>query len=146
MENSLIEQFDKARYNMRKWFTIGWAVWFGSNILQDYLLVINWLIFIFVVFVGLIGSIFFSIYLIKFTKLNGKINANKKLKEALNNEMIRFYTYKSFSIGFGTFAATIACFLVVSSFYSISALLVCKITLYLGVLSALVANLIYNRN
>jgi len=146
MENSLIEQFDKARYNMSKWFTIGWAIWFGSNIIQDYLLAINRLLFIFVVLAGLVGSIFFSIYLIKFTKLNGKINADRKLKEALNNEMIRFYTYKSFSIGFGAFAVTIACFLAISAFYSISALLVCKITLYLGMLSALVANLIYNRN
>jgi len=146
MENSLIEQFDKARYNMRKWFTVGWAIWFGSNILQDYLLVINRIIFVFVVFAGLIGSIFFSIYLIKFVKLNGKINANSKLKEALNNEMIRYYTYKSFFIGFWTFTVTIGCFLEISLFYSISALLVCKITLYLGVLSASVANLIYNRN
>jgi len=145
MENSLIELFDKARYNMSKWFTIGWTIGFGSYILQDYL-VINRLIFIFVVLVGLIGSILLPIYLIKYIKLNGKINANRRMKEALNNEMVRLYTYKSFFIGFWTFTVTITCFLVISPFYSISALLVCKITLYLGVLSALVANLIYNRN
>jgi len=143
MENSLIEQFDKARYNMNKWLTIGWAVWDGSYILKD--LIINRLIILVLVFIGLIGWILFSIHLIKLLRLSKKINANHKLKEALTNEMIRFNSYKSFCIGFWTFLVTIVCFLVVSVFYDLSALLVCRITLYLGVLSFFTAWLIYNR-
>ena len=145
MENSLIEQFDKARYNMIKWLTIGWAVWVGSYILKG--MITNHLIVLFFVYAGLLGWILFIINLIQYLKLRKEINADSKLKEALaNNEMIQQYAYKSFFIGFCVFVVTIVCFFAVSLFQELSALFVSRTTLYLGVLSALVANLIYNRS
>jgi hypothetical protein len=145
METSIIEKLDKSRYNLIKWLTVGWAAWFGTYILKDLinheLIVVQWT----TVLVGVIGFILFIINLQKYLRLASKIK-NSRLNEALNNELIRLNAYKSFFMGFWTVIVIICIFFVLSLFYKISALIVCEITLYFGVLSPLIAGLIYNRD
>jgi hypothetical protein len=143
METSLIEQFDKSRYSLIKWLTLGWIVWYGTFIAKD--LINNKLLIGLIFIVGFIGWIFFTISLIRFIGLGKKINADIKLKEALSNEMHQFYAYKSIVWGFSTIIATICTFIVITIFHEISALMVCELTLFVGISSSLIASLVYNR-
>ena len=36
MEKATIEYFDKLRYQLVKWMTVGWGLWFGVFIINDY--------------------------------------------------------------------------------------------------------------
>ncbi len=143
METFLIEQFDKARYSLIKWLTLGWTIWYGTFIARNLInnKFIVWLLMIF----GFIGWMMFLVNLGKYTRLGKRINSDRKLKEALNNEMHQLYKYKSSFWGFCIVIATNSIFLVILHFYQISALLVCELTLFAGVLSSLIAVLVYNR-
>ena len=143
METLLIEQFDKARYSLIKWLTVGWTIWYGTFIAKD--LINNKLIVWLMIIVGFIGWILFTVNLIKYMRLGKKVNSDSKLKEALNNELHQLYKYKSSFWGFWTVIATISIFLVISLFHQLSSLIVCEFTLFFGILSSLIAGLIYNR-
>lgn len=145
MENSLVEQYDKSRYNLIKWLTVGWAAWFGTFILKG--LINDKFIFVQILIglVGLIGFIFFVVNLQKYLRLASKIKYSR-LNDALNNELYQTYKYKSVFCGFKVLLGTICAFFVISMVYQISAKFVCEITLYLGVLSTLIAGLVYNRD
>ncbi len=144
METSIIEKLDKSRYNLLKWFTVGWTIWFGGFILKD--LISNKLILGLIILIGLFGWIIFSVSLIRFRKLGKIVNSDSDLKNALNDELMIHNRNKSFSIGYWTYSILIGIFLVLSIFTDISALIVCEITLYIGTISILVSSLIYNRD
>ena len=144
METFLIEQFDKARYSLIKWLTVGWTIWYGTFIAKN--LINNKLIIWLLMIVGFIGWIMFLVSLTKYTRLGKKINSDSKLKEALNNEMHQLYKYKSSFLGFCIVIATNSIFLVILFFHQISAVLVCELTLFFGILSSLIAVLVYNRD
>lgn len=144
MENSLIEKMDKSRYNLIKWFTIGWSIWFGGFILKD--LISNNFIIVLIILIGLIGWILFAINLLRLIKFGKIVNANSHLKNALNDELMVHNRNKSFVIGFWTFFILMSIFFGLSEFTGISALIVCEIALFTGTLSVLVSSLIYNRN
>jgi hypothetical protein len=144
METSIIEQYDKSRYSMMKWLTIGWAVWYGSFISKD--LINNRIILVILFIAGSIGWILFAVNLIRYIRLGKKVNSDSTLKEALNNEMHQLYMYKSFYFGFWIFMATTGIFIVVASFHQLPALIVCEVTLFFGILSSFIAWLVLNRD
>jgi hypothetical protein len=141
---SITEKLDKSRYQLIKWLTIGWALWYGTFIIKDFNN--NKIVFGIVLLTGIIGWTMFIINLIRFLKLGKLINSDINLRTALNNEFIQFNSYKSALAGFIAMTICICIFLVVSNFYMVSALLVCRITLYFGILAALIASLLYNRD
>lgn len=143
METSLIEKFDKARYNLIKWITIGWIAWYGTFILKD--LINNSVILGLMVVVGLAGWILFMVNLINLIRLGKKINVDLKLKEALSNEMYQFYLLKSTAWGFSIVMATVCALIGVTAFYQLSSLIAFEFILLAGVSSFLTANLIYNK-
>lgn len=145
METSMIEKLDNARYRLLKWLTVGWATWFGAYILKDLINGEFIMLEIFIGFVGLIGSVAFIVNLQKYIRLRSKVKYSR-LNGALNNEMHQIYKYKSVYIGFKVLLATVILFFSLSLFLQIPARLVCEIILYLGVLSSLIAGLIYNRD
>lgn len=145
METSKIEKLDNARYRLLKWLTVGWATWFGAYILKDLINGEFIMLEIFIGFVGLIGSVAFIVNLQKYIRLRSKVKYSR-LNGALNNEMHQIYKYKSVYIGFKVLLATVILFFSLSLFLQIPARLVCEIILYLGVLSSLIAGLIYNRD
>ena len=140
----MIEKLDKSRYNLLKWFTVGWTIWFGGFILKD--LISNKLILGLIILIGLFGWIIFFVSLIRFRKLGKIVNSDSDLKNALNDELMIHNRNKSFSIGYWTYSILIGIFFVLSIFTDISALIVCEITLYIGTISILVSSLIYNRD
>ena len=144
METSLIEKYDKLRYNLILWFTIGWAIWFGSFILKD--VIDNKIILSTILVIGFLGSIVYAVNLIRINRLSKIINADIKLKSALNDELIISNRKKSFVLGYSVLMLLIGVFYGLSLFFNIKALLICQILVYVGVLSALVSSLIYNRS
>lgn len=125
---------------MLLWFTVAWTVWFGAFIVKDWIgrsLVVS--------LVELTGSVFFLIYLVRYLRLGRRVSSDSRLKEALNNEMHKRYAYKSFFCGFVVSMLSVTVLLIGSLFYQMSAVVVCKIILFFGVLSSLIAALIYNR-
>ena len=144
MESSIIERLDQLRNKLLRWFIVGFGAWYGMNILSD--LTSNVPVKIIATFVGLTAWIFWSIALIKMIRLGKTIKRDNFLKNALNDELFQHYRSKSFVVGFWSFLITIGIFLSISTFYEIPALIVCKVTLYIGVLSALIAAaILYNR-
>lgn len=139
----MIEKLDKSRYNLLKWFTIGWTIWFGGFILKD--LISNKLILGLIILIGLFGWIIFFVSLIRFRKLGKIVNSDNDLKNALNDELMLHNRNKSFTVGYWTLIILICIFFLLSVFINISSLIVCEITLYIGILSTLVSSLIYNR-
>jgi hypothetical protein len=144
MKTLLIEQFDQSRYNLVKWLTVGWATWFGAYIIKDLMDDNSIILQFFTGFAGLIGFVVFVIYLQKYFRLASKVKYSR-LNDALNNELNLIYKYKSVYLGFFVLLGTIGLFFCISPFYQIPAKTVCEVTLYLGILSALTAWLIYNR-
>jgi len=144
METSIIEQLDKSRYNLNKWFTVGWAIWFGTYLVKH--LIDSKLIFGVIILAGMFGWVLAMINFIKLLRLSKIVNADSKLKEALNDELHQLYSYKSIRWGFMAVIAINSIFFSVTMFYQVSASIVCETTLYLGILTFSVAGLIYNRN
>ena len=144
METSLIEQLDKSRYNLLKWTTIGWGIWYGTFISRD--LINNPMVVQIAFWVGSIGWIIFIINLIKFLKLQRELKWDQKAREALNDELHQLNLHKSYQTGFSAVIAVTVIFVLLSAFLKISSLLVSEIILYFGVLSFLIAGLIYNRD
>lgn len=144
MKPTIIEQLDKSRYRLVKWMTIGWALWFGFYIIKDH--INSKIVFGLWLLLGLLGGLLATVNVFRYIKLGKIVNSDIKLKDALNNELIRLNAYKSFFIGFWIVISIISIFFVIAIFYTISALIVCEITLYFGILSSLIASLIYNRD
>lgn len=144
METSLIEQLDKSRYNLLKWCTIGWGIWFGTFILKD--LIDSPVILGAATWVGLLGWVIFIINLVKFLKLRRELRWDNKMKEALDDELHQLNGFKSLVFGYAVVIAVTAMFFGLSQFIDLSAKLVTEGILYLGVLAALISGLIYNRD
>jgi len=144
METSIIEQLDKSRYNLNKWFTVGWAIWFGTYIFKNAFS--SKLLFGIIAIAGMLGWVLALNNFVKLVKLSKIVKADSKLKEALNDELHQLYFYKSIRWGFMAVIAINSIFFSVTMFYQVSASIVCETTLYLGILTFSVAGLIYNRN
>jgi len=143
MEDSLIEKFDKSRYRLIKWSTVGWMVWYGTFIAKD--VINNKPILLLLVLVGLVGSVLWSINLVRLLRLGKKISVNPELTEAMNNEKQKFYVLKSSNIAVAAPMITVGVFIGITAFYKISALIVCESILFVGISSGLIAYLTYNK-
>lgn len=143
METSLIEQLDKSRYNLQKWFTIGFGLWFASIILKNFMEfhILN----VFTALLALLGTPIFAIYYIKFIKLQQLLKANHKLIGALDNELYVLNSYKSFKVSALVALGMSALLLVISAFTQLSASLVAQLIFYSGVMAGSISGLYYNR-
>lgn len=144
METSKIEQLDKLRFNLLKWLTIGWAIWFGSFVFKNLInqpavtSVLGW--------IGLLGWAIFIINLIQYLKLRRELRKDPKMHAALNDELRQLNLQKSFFVGFWVTIGTTIAFFALSEFFNLQVVLVIETILYLGVLSVLISGLIYNRD
>ena len=144
METSIIEKLEKSRYNLLKWTTVGWGIWYGTFILKD--VIDNSAIIQIAFWVGLLGWIIFIINLIKVLKLQRELKWDQKTRAALNDELHQLNLHKSYQFGFWVVLSVTVLFVVLTSFLQISSKLVTEIILYFAVLSYLIAGLIYNRD
>lgn len=143
MGTSKIEQLDKLRFNLLKWLTIGWAIWFGSFVFKN--LINQQMVTSILVWIGLLGWTIFAINLIQYFKLKRELRWDPKILAALNDELHELNMRKSFFIGYWVTIGTTMLFFGLSEFLDLSVVLVTETILYLGVLSVLISGLIYNR-
>jgi hypothetical protein len=143
MEALIVEQLDRSRYKAIKWFTVGWGMWLGLYLFMY--LAVNPVFKTILLVVGLAGWIIWTINLIKVYRLGKIMNADETLRNALNDENHQQNIHKSFVAGYAVTLATIAILMVIAAFFKVSATLALFISLYIGVLSVLLASLFYNR-
>lgn len=144
MKNSLIEEMDKLRSSAIIWFTIGWAIWFGGFIAKD--LIANKILLLILISIGFVGYIIFLVNVLRLSKLRKVVDSDSKLKDALFDEFTLHNRNKSAVVGCWTFMGAIAVCFGLSLFTDITALTVCEITLFFGILSMLISFLIFNRS
>ena len=144
MKNYTVEELDKSRYNMILWSTIGWGIWFGSFILKNE--IDNYLLKGFLLLLGLISSVIWVKQLLKLRKLLKIMKSDNALSNALNDEVVAHNRLKSFQVSHISFVLVTVIFVIISTFTSISALLVSEVILFFGVLSGMIAWLVYNKN
>ena len=143
MQNSSIDYLDRARYKMVKWFTIGWAIWFGTFILKDYLSE-KWFVFS-VILIGLIAWVMFVVQHLRIMKLGKIFKTNPRIKDALNDELMQHNRNKAAMVSYKVIMIFITIFLLFSLYTEVTALLVSEILLYVGVLSPLITSLVLNK-
>ncbi|MEE9371677.1 MAG: hypothetical protein V3V00_01350 [Saprospiraceae bacterium] len=144
METSMIEKLDKSRYELLKWFTVGWGMWYGGFILKD--LISSKLILGLILLVGLVGGVIFAVNLIRFRRFAKIVNSDSDLKNALNDELMLHNRNKSYTVGYWVLIIVTGIFMLTSIYTDISALIVCEVILYIGILSVLVSSLRYNKD
>ena len=144
METSMIEKLDAARSSFLKWATVGYAIWFGTYIVADPFFlpeipsIIQW--------IRILGWLILAVSGIRAMKLKRELRWDKKMRGALEGELHQYNLRKSFQTGFFVVMGVTAVFLMVSLFYTIPALLVTKVILYLGGLTVLISKMFYNRD
>ena len=144
METSMIEKLDKARSSFLKWAAVGYAIWFGTYIVADPFFlpevpsVIQW--------IRILGWLILAVSGLRAMKLKRELRWNKKMQGALEGELHQYNLRKSFQMGFFVVMGVTAVFLMLSLFYTIPALLVTKVILYLGGLAVLISKMFYNRD
>jgi predicted membrane channel-forming protein YqfA (hemolysin III family) len=144
METSMIEKLDNARSSFLKWATVGYTIWFGTYIVADPFFlpeipsVIQW--------IRILGWLILVVSGIRAMKLKRELRWDKKMQGALEGELHQYNLHKSFQMGFFVVMGITAVFLMLSLFYTIPALLVTKVILYLGGLAVLISKMFYNRD
>jgi hypothetical protein len=144
IDKMTIEKLDRLRTRLLLLTTIGFAIWWGMNILQD--LTTSVPLKIASTLLGLFASALWIINLIKIVRLGRELKNDSRLTNALSDEFFLHNRAKAFEAGFWTLLITNGIFLALSIYFSIPALLICKVTLYTGVLSVLIASFVYNKN
>lgn len=143
MKISTIEKADKSRYNIIKWFTIAWALWFGSFILLNF--ITSKILFFITSATGVLAWGIFVFSLLKLLRLNSLIKKDKGIRNALSDELNLHNRNKIFVAGFWSFVVLVSVFLILSVFINIPALIVCELVLYIAVLVSLLSFLILNK-
>jgi len=144
METSMIEKLDNARSSFLKWATVGYTIWFGTYIVADPFFlpeipsVIQW--------IRILGWLILLVSGLRAMKLKRELRWDKKMQGALEGELYQYNLRKSFQMGFFVVMGVTSVFLMLSLFYTIPALLVTKVILYLGGLAVLISKMFYNRD
>ena len=144
METSMIEKLDNARSSFLKWATLGYTIWFGTYIVADPFFlpeipsVIQW--------IRILGWLILLVSGLRAMKLKRELRWDKKMQGALEGELHQYNLRKSFQMGFFVVMGVTSVFFMLSLLYTIPALLVTKVILYLGGLAVLISKMFYNRD
>jgi hypothetical protein len=138
-----IETLDRRRSHFLKLTTIAFALWYGLNIVAG--LVKNPSLEVAVTIVGLASGIFWIVSLIKLVRLGKEIHKDSDARKALNDEFFIYNRHKSYAAGFWALIFAAIIFSALTLYIEIPALIVSKVMIYVGVMSALVATLYYNK-
>lgn len=142
MDAQLIEQLDRKRYKSLLWLTIGLSALFVSMIAPEIsqhptARTLGPLL-------GIPGAVIFFIALLKDKAVKKEIKRNREIEEALNNELIRLYRYKSSrnALIAVTISAVVLC-CTARWMPGLSVKTACLTILYVGSLSMYVSQLVY---
>jgi len=143
METSLIEQLNKSRYNMLKWITIGWGIWYATLIAKNE--IHGNIIIQIAFFFGLLGNTIFIINLVKFLKLNRELKSTPKIKEALEDELHQFNIGKSYKFSYWFIIGFTIFLLIIHNYAFFSALLPTDLLRYVEQSSFCCSSLYFKR-
>jgi hypothetical protein len=138
------ERLEKLRFFLLKLTTIAFAIWYGMNIIAG--IMDDNALGIIANLVGLAGGIFWIITIIRLVRLGKEIQKDHQAWKALNDEFFLHNRDKAYAAGFWALMMSTIFFTALTIYVDVPALLVSKIILYVGVLSALIATLYYNRD
>lgn len=143
METNLIEKYDKSRINLLTGIAIGWTIYFGIFIFNDFIK--NPVVLEILNIASIIGMIIFLYCLIRMTRINRIIIKNPELRKALNNEWIILNRHKARSVGFWVFLGSVLTGLYLVEFTNISATLIMGVVLMFGLLSNIISLIGFNK-
>ncbi len=144
METSLIEKYDRSRFNLLIGATIGWGLWYGLKIVLPY--ITNKTIKLSLVVAGMIGFILVVVSLIKIMQIKRILRKNPQLGNILNNEWVVHTKRQAITVGYWCMLVAAAVGTGITEFIAISGLLLMQIMLYIGILSMLITHLILLRD
>ncbi len=145
MNVKTVESMDKRRYNLLLWQTVSFAIFWPILIVGPY--VGDGMAKIVLYSNEGMWIIIFVVATFKLKLLESRISRDPQLNRALNNEMHRFYAYRSVAWGFWlAMGAAFILFYAVRFFHApIPASEVCLGVMYVGILALKAVQLILNR-
>lgn len=136
METNLIEKYDRSRINLLIGISIGLGLHFGVVIFRD--IIENSVLLVIMNIIGMIGWLVFLFSLTKMVRIQRIIKKDSELQSALNNEWIVLNRLKARSAGFWIFLGLVLIGVILVEFTGISAILVLKLILLIGILSHII--------
>jgi hypothetical protein len=146
MDAKLIEKLDRRRYKYLLWQTVGFALVFPEVLVDKFPFEPRILNIIFVFVVG-IGAGLFLAATFKSSRNERCIKSDPALRDAVNNELVVLYGYKSLKqAAIATLTTAVALFLL-SDWWPgiITARLACLLVIYIGILTLKISQLVYLR-
>jgi hypothetical protein len=138
------ERLEKLRFFLLKLTTIAFAVWYGMNIVAG--VVGDQFLGTIANLVGLLSGIFWIVTIFRLVRLGKEIRKDHHAWKALNDEFFLHNRDKAYAAGFWALMISVIFFTGLTIYVDLPALLVSKIILYVGVLSALIATFFYNKD
>ena len=139
----LAEYIEHKRDHWMKWNLVGFVLWQGLRLVQQYLVPGHYLALLLPL--TLLGAGIWGVSLLKLTQLLQVKKANPALQAILNDELIVAHRWKAAGVGFGILLLMQVLIEVVSYFYPFSASLSAELSIFVGVVSALGAFLYWHR-
>ena len=144
MDTSIIEKYDRSRYNLVIGATIGWGVWFGLRIILPY--ISNIPLKMVMIATGLTGLTVAIVSFFRMRSIRRVIKTNPELGKILNNEWVIHTKRQAIAIGYSCMLLTAAIGIGIAEFIDLSGLLLAQIVLFVGILSMLIAHLFLLRD
>ncbi len=143
MDAQLIEKLDRRRYKTLLWQAVGFASMFVGLIAKPY--VTGKAAVYAICFTSGLGIGVFLAASFKSSRNERTIKSDPELLDALNNELIRLYGYKSLMWAFYATLITAATLLFISHRLDITARFACIVIIYAACLSLMISRLVYLR-
>lgn len=143
MEN-LQTQVEELEQKRSKWLIlnlIGFCVWDGSRIIQNYLMDNHPALTL----ITLLGWLIWVVSLVQILRLGKKISADRHVFQILNDELIELTRFKSWRAALVAVTITQGFIILLTSFVTeVSALFAAELTIFVAVLSSIGSFLYYN--
>ena len=125
---------------------IGFSVWQGSRTIISLIPGVENVksILLSIIMIGLIGWGYWAFYLFKMLKIMRELKQNPLLAESLNDEFYKHIRLKSFTIGFWILLITQSLLFFINMTYALPFEAVFNINILAGVLSPLIAFILYD--
>lgn len=147
MEQSFIENLERRRYRLMFSHTVSFGVWFAAFMyswMTDWANVKSWWWLSILVF-ALVAAGFFGVYSYKLGRITKQIVSDPKLHAAINNELYIANDYKAVAWGYYITLFAIVVMFLLTIFFDIPGKIMMGILVWVGALSAKVAQLIMHR-
>ncbi len=142
MDAKLIEKMDRLRCRYLLWATVGYAIFNGALLVQQMVPDRNVRLILALLQIPFVVLFFTGLLLLNQNRR--KIASIPGMKQALGNELVGFYTLKSLKWGFlATLVSAVVIYMLPLFMTVFTVKTACLTIIYIGVLTTLIAQLIY---